>query len=1215
MSGTIVVAGRAQRNPGRQRSTTAKYGIALKNKRLTLALFTVLSTATVFLTTPLHAQNTAPTSALLTTEGKVEVMTSAAPGWQPGQTNQTLNIGDRVRTGLRSRATLRLADQTVLRVNELTLLEIRPTAADPKRAGLDLKSGSTYFFNRGRPTDTDFRTPVASGAIRGTEFHLAVAKDDGRTVLTLLDGEVALNNAEGDLALASGEQATVEPGQPPRKTAVLDVTSIIQWCLYYPAILDLEDVRLDQATRTALADSLAAYRSGDLLGALSLYPETRTPASDNERVYHAALLLSVGQVAEAGRVLDSMQSGSLQPGAPASSAALDGRTSKAGEDASAPNTSSARRGSRTRNSASAAAALRRLIATVKGQDAKSDRTPATTTEWMAESYFQQSKSELHLALEAARTAAMQSPQFGFAAVRVAELEFSLGNTEAALSELTRGLALSPRNAQALALRGFLLSAQNNSSAAFAAFDQAIATDGALGNAWIGRGLVRIRQGDRRGGLADLQVAATLEPKRAALRSYLGKAYSHAWDNARARKELALARQMDPNDPTAWLYAALVEQEENQPNTAVRDLEQSKALNNNRSVYRSSVLLDQDRSVRSANLASMYRDAGMSDVGVREASRAVNYDYANYSAHLFLANSYDAIRDPKLINLRYETPWLSELLLANLLAPVGAVSLSRNISQQEYSRFFEGNRIGLSSSTEYFSSGDWAQRGSQFGTLGNSSYALDVDYRTENGQRPNNDFERLTLSGMFKQQLTPEDSLFVQVLGSGGDSGDLAQYYDQGNASGTQRVKEIQAANVFVGYHHEWDPGSHTLVLAGRLDDEFRFRGQSRINNLTRDAFGEVTGGFGSLYAVDYESDFYAYTAELQHILDRGPHSFIVGARHQSGRNETVAISPTAQDIESDLERSTIYGYYHWQIFEPLKLMAGLSYDYLDFPENNDLAPFSSAQRTEEQVSPKAGFYYTPLKDTTIRGAYTRSLGGLFYDGSVRLEPTQVGGFNQAFRSVIPESVVGLVPGSEFETFGLALDQNFATGTYVTIAAEQLNSSARRSIGAFDLQFLGPAIPSSIPDRIEFEERSLTLSLHQLIGKHWSFGASYRVTDADLSEHTSGLTPGLAAAMDRDWEATLHQVQLGGTLNLPCGFFASAGAVWSQQSNRGYSPDIPGDDFWHFNAYLGYRFLKRHAEVRLGLLNIGDTDYRLNPLTLYSELPRERTLAARFQFAF
>jgi hypothetical protein len=65
------------------------------------------------------------------------------------------------------------------------------------------------------------------------------------------------------------------------------------------------------------------------------------------------------------------------------------------------------------------------------------------------------------------------------------------------------------------------------------------------------------------------------------------------------------------------------------------------LNDNRSVYRSQLLLDQDQAVRSANLAAMYQDDGMDDVAVREAARAVNYDYANYSAHLFLANSYTA----------------------------------------------------------------------------------------------------------------------------------------------------------------------------------------------------------------------------------------------------------------------------------------------------------------------------------------------------------------------------------------------------------------------------------------------------------------------------------------------------------------------------------------------------------------------------------------------
>src|SRR5207245_8372919 len=131
-----------------------------------------------------------------------------------------------------------------------------------------------------------------------------------------------------------------------------------------------------------------------------------------------------------------------------------------------------------------------------------------------------------------------------------------------------------------------------------------------------------------------------------------------------------------------------------------DLEHSEDLNDNRSVYRSSLLLDQDRAVRSANLAAIYRDAGMFDVSVREASRAVSFDYANYSAHAFLANSYNELRHPNFINLRYEAPSEIEYLLENLLAPVGAGTLSSAISEQEYSKSFQRNRLVCTHDTEY-----------------------------------------------------------------------------------------------------------------------------------------------------------------------------------------------------------------------------------------------------------------------------------------------------------------------------------------------------------------------------------------------------------------------------------------------------------------------------------------------------------------------------------
>jgi len=52
-----------------------------------------------------------------------------------------------------------------------------------------------------------------------------------------------------------------------------------------------------------------------------------------------------------------------------------------------------------------------------------------------------------------------------------------------------------------------------------------------------------------------------------------------------------------------------------------------------------------------------------------------------------------------------------------------------------------------------------------------------------------------------------------------------------------------------------------------------------------------------------------------------------------------------------------------------------------------------------------------------------------------------------------------------------------------------------------------------------------------------------------------------------------------------------------------------------NLYLGYRFARRRVEILFGVLNLADQDYRLNPLTVYAELPRERVFMGRLNFTF
>jgi Tfp pilus assembly protein PilF len=1146
-------------------------------------------------------------------QGRVETSLADTTTWALAATNQTLHPFDRLRTGTDSRVAFRWSDQSIMQFNASTELEVLPPDSPNAQSGLHLIRGMISFFHRDEPGRIRVITRGAVAGVEGTEFVLAV-DDSDRTTVSVIDGKVRFGNDQATLLLTNGQQAFADVGNVPVSTAGFIANNLLQWCFYYPAVLDLGDLALTPDEQAALQESLDAYRAGDLLIALAEYPSARQTASDGERIYHAALLLSVGQVAEAETLLSALSN--VDP---------SGRSQRL------------------------ASAIRQLISAVTRQSTSPIPNSQLATEFLAQSYYEQSRAipqvSLEAALKLARQAAAKSPEFGFAWERVAELEFDFGHTQSALDALDSSIARSPRNAQALALKGFLFAAQNKTREAIPWFDRALAVDSALGNAWLGRGLCRIRRGDADGGREDLLVAAALEPQRAELRSYLGKAYANAGDYLRAFRELQLAKALDPNDPTAWLYTALLNQQDNRINEGIGDLEKSESLNDNRSVYRSQLLLDQDRAVRSANLAALYRDAGMTDVSVREASRAVNYDYANYSAHLFLANSYGQLVDPNEVALRYETVAENEYLLANLLSPAAAGPMSPAISQQEYFRLFEGNRPGILSDAEYLSRGAWNEVAAQYGTDGNFSYDLEEDYKFDPGQQMNNDLQQRVLKLTLKQQFTPTDGIYVQAVGYDADGGDLHQYYAPNMASPDYRFKETQDPTVVLGYHHEWSPGVHTLLLLARINDTYSFTNSTQptlvafrpeLNPITMPGVTTLTAVDGIAVHQSLENQVTVYSGELQQILQTPEHNTIVGARLQYGDFETANLqnlastlnsifpSPPAsaatQDLRFDFNRVSLYGYHEWQVFDQLQLFGGLTYDSMKFPANFQTAPISNEEQTSSRLSPKAGLIWTPMKDTTIRFAYTRSVGGTSVDQSYQLEPSQVAGFIQSFRSLIPESVAAESPGAEFETYDLSLEQKFSTGTYLGISGEMLNSEVREVVGAFDAlpQESIFAVPSGLRQNLDYHEKTFQFTANQLLGRDWSLGAQYGISQAVLNNNYIDVPNGIRLVNfepRQQAKSVLQQAGLFAIYNHPSGFFLKGEALWNAQNNAGYTSSLPGDDFWQFNAFAGYRFLYRRAELRLGVLNIGGQDYNLNPLNLHEEYPRQRTFSMRLRVNF
>lgn len=1216
--------------------------------------FAWLGIIAILLSHPLDAQD----ARVLEIENIVQSTNKGTSSWNSATKEQSLAVGDRIRTRQRSRATVGLTGLFTVRLDQFTTIQITPALVNANKPRLDFSGGAAFIFSREKTGEMDVKMPGANAALRGTQLFVRV-DENGKSEVQVLEGQVELNNSHGRLVLNTGEAGEAVTGRAPRRTAVIEANNLLQWALYYPAVVDPADLYLTADEKARFAKSIACYEKGDLLEAVSRLPEG-APAGKGGRLYQAAALLSVGRVDESGKLVASVPVGN--PG---------------------------RR------------AVDRMITAVKGRGGV-DWAPmsiGTASEAMAESYFQQSKANLATATDAARKATAIAPQNGFAWTRLAELEFSAGRTREAHVAIEIAARFSPANARLHALRGFVLCAENRIAEGAEAFQKSVSLDGSFGNGWLGLGLTKIKRGDLVGGRMDIQTAATVEPTSSIFHSYLGKAMSQDGRSIEAMKDLELARLLDSNDPTPLLYLALENQRNNQPNAAIGNLQESIRLNDNRRLYRSEFLLDQDRAVRSANLARIYQNAGMKDVAVREATRAVESDYSNASAHLFLANSFDAIRDPDRTLLRYETPWFNELLLSNLLAPVGGGPLSQFVSQQEYSKLLEADGVGASLLTQWSSNDELRTTASAFGTHGNMSYGLDASYRNDDGSRINSDIELKELYGQVKWQPTSDDIFYFLGKWSGQKQGDLFETYNNLPLSENFRFEENQEPGLLLGgWNHRWRPGSNTLFLFGRLaatqslidqkapqllvlrDNSGLQPGFMQLNSIGRMSFTDpsLDGGIakiandhytyspavieaiqpylGSGDVLEEETEIFDFltrrkfeilTGEVQQIERMENHTMLLGGRWQHGTIEsqsrmifkgqyTNAILPTPaadQQIDSDFTRLGLYAYDYWQVMPTLSIVSGLSWDYIDHPENFRNPPLSDRQRTDEALSGKLGFTWSPSEWFTLRGAAAQGLGGLTYDESVRLEPSQIAGFGQAYRTIISESIAGSVETPNYSILGLAAEGWMPTRTWWGASCGLMEQNVRRSVGMFtgydDLP--SPSNPVYFADQtrenLDYRELYLNLGINQLIGNQYSLGATWNITRSELDTTRPELGPLFAEFSDI---ATLSRISLFADWNSPTGFYAHVEVnSYSQDLNRDETYLLPnrdgdaandvaprkGDDFIQLNAWAGYRFKDNLCELAVGVMNIGDSGFSLSPLNPYSDIARERTVFATLRVSF
>jgi outer membrane receptor protein involved in Fe transport len=369
------------------------------------------------------------------------------------------------------------------------------------------------------------------------------------------------------------------------------------------------------------------------------------------------------------------------------------------------------------------------------------------------------------------------------------------------------------------------------------------------------------------------------------------------------------------------------------------------------------------------------------------------------------------------------------------------------------------------------------------------------------------------------------------------------------------------------------------------------------------------------YGVTYQDQMVLNSMELQHILQTASQRLILGGRYQVEDHHTVnnvvqpfTLFPVSQaDLRTEFNRLTLYSYYQLTLFDNLRLTGGATYDHMRIPVGIANPPISGTEEWRERVSPKAGIDWTPGDGTRLRAAYTRSVGGLFNDSSTLIEPSEVAGFNQDYRTLLGESTV---PGTQFETWGAGIDHKFPTHTYVSLEGALLNSTADQLLGEVHITPLPVLVNNKQVN--DFKEKDLSFNINQLIGKELAVGAGYHLISASLAFDNQ--VAGLPAATGKvSSQSTLHEVNLFANYNLPCGFFSQFQANWWDQANQ--IAGEPGDSFWQFNLYAGYRFPKRHIEIQAGVLNLANQDYRLDPLTYYIDSAHTRTYYTSLKFNF
>ncbi len=1089
-------------------------------------------------------------SRVVSLQGAVMVRRQGQTQWQPVTLDDTFFAGDQIRVGGNARAGIVLSNDAMIRLDQHTTL-IFSAIEQEQTFIFRLLEGAANFFSH-RPRSLKILTPFVNGMVEGTEFLVRV--DDTQTRIDLFAGRILAENDHGLLDLARGEGAVARAGDAPRRHLLIKPRESVQWAMYYPLILTPGPV----GTADRLGQALTLFEAGQTTQALDRLASIDAASRDASFfVLRAAMRMHVGRIAEAQA--DIGQAQNLEP--------------QNGD----------------------ALALTAVIAVVQNRVDEALATarqavqnaPRCASVYLALSYALQARFALSEALDAAAQAVVLAPDSGLARARLAELKLSVGALGKGLKTAQKAVELAPQTALAHTMLGFAHLTRIETDEAREAFDRAIDLDSAAPLPRLGRGLALIRDGDLAEGRAQIEIAAGLDPGNSLIRSYLGKAYFDEKRDPLDGQQLEIAKSLDPNDPTPWFYDAIRKQTRNRPVAALEDLQESIRLNDNRAVYRSRLMLDQDLAARSASLGRIYGDLGFEQPALAEGWKSVNADFADYSGHRFLADNYATLR-------RHEIARASELLQAKLLQPINLTPLQPQQNDStllilegagpstpafnEFNPLFVGNDVAVQAFGMAGNRDTLADELTLSGVHDRLSFALGQMHYETDGFRDNNDLTYDIYDVFTQYSFAAGHGIQAEYRYRKSKRGDLRMLFDPDYFAPNKRVEE-ERQHIRIGGNLQLGPRDNIVISLTH---------QKEDNGLTD--YTEVTESFYQLSTEQdaaWEAD--ATSGEIQYTHHDHAVGIISGAgafqedKDENTLLETSITYPPMPPITQTVTSTDDFVSRHHNAYLYTNLTA---IENMIWTVGGAYISYDSTEIETDRFNFKAGLIWAPHHAVTFRAAWFQNIARPF-TANETLEPTQVAGFNQFFDDV---------DGSETMRYGAAVDFKLPASVCVGL----------------ELSWRDVDIPEYELTTGETTIQNQEETLHR--------GYLGWASDANLSLMVEAFQEEFDNSVIRPTHLTTYRFPFSAAWFLPGGFYAKATATHvDQEIENGVETDR--DRFWVTDLSLGYRLPKRLGTVSLSAKNLFDetfnfqdynfnTDEALAPLYI-----PDRTLFVRVILAF